>query len=119
MDTTEGVGAKLPAGERRDPAGWHPDGELTPLEEQMVACAAAGELVDCGAGSSGLAQMQAWGQERTVRAEVLRHLLIGKDWLTDVRGVRLRGIRISGPLDLEARSCIACCTCLNLSNSNS
>jgi len=46
--------------------------------------------------------MQAWGEERTVRAAVLRHLLIGNDWPTDARGVRLRGIRISGPLDLQA-----------------
>lgn len=42
------------------------------------------------------------GPERIVRAAVLRHLLIGRDWPTDPRGVRLRGIRISGPLDLEA-----------------
>jgi len=35
-------------------------------------------------------------------AAVLRHMLIGKDWLADARGVRLRGIRISWPLDLQA-----------------
>ena len=73
-----------------------------PLEEDMVASAAAGELVDCGGGPFSLIEMQAWGEERTVRAAVLRHLLIGKDWPTDARGVRLRGIRISGPLDLQA-----------------
>jgi len=73
-----------------------------PLEEEMVASAAAGDLVDHGSGPFGLVEMQAWGEERTVRAAVLRHLLIGKDWPTDARGVRLRGIRISGPLDLEA-----------------
>jgi len=102
LDTTDGVDAKLPARERREPAAWRPGGELTPLEEEMVACAAAGELVGYGGGSFSLDQMQAWGHERTVRAAVLRHLLIGKDWPTDARGARLRGIRISGPLDLEA-----------------
>jgi hypothetical protein len=73
-----------------------------PLEEEMVANAAAGELVDGGGGPFSLVEMQAWGAERTVRAAVLRHLLIGKDWPTDARGVRLRGIRVSGPLDLQA-----------------
>ena len=73
-----------------------------PLEEEMVARAAAGELVDGGSGPFSLVEMQAWGKERTVRAAVLRHLLIGKDWLTDARDVRLRGIRVSGALDLEA-----------------
>ena len=48
----------------------------------MVASAAAGELVDCGGGPFSLIEMQAWGEERTVRAAVLRHLLIGKDWPT-------------------------------------
>jgi hypothetical protein len=73
-----------------------------PLEEEMVASAAAGEFVDCGSGPFDLVEMQAWGEERTVRAAVFRHLLIGKDWPADARGVRLRGIRISGPLDLQA-----------------
>ena len=102
MDTTDGVGAKLPAQEQREPAGWRPGSELTPLEVEMAACAAAGELADCGGGPFNFAAMQEWAPERTVRAAVLRHLLIGKDWPTDARGVRLRGIRISGPLDLEA-----------------
>jgi hypothetical protein len=102
LETTDGVGAGLRAQEQRGPVAWRPGSELTPLEEEMVACAAAGGLVDCGGGPFSLDQMQGWGQERTVRAAVLRHLLIGGDWPADARGVRLRGIRISGPLDLEA-----------------
>jgi hypothetical protein len=102
LDGTDGVGAKLPTPEERTAADWHPGSERTPLEQQMVASAAAGELVERGSGPFSLAQMQAWGPERTVRAGVLRHLLIGSDWPVDARGVRLRGIRISGPLDLEA-----------------
>jgi hypothetical protein len=68
----------------------------------MVAGAAAGELVDCGKGPFSLAEMQAWGEERTVRAAVLRYLLVSNEWPADARGVRLRGVRISGRLDLEA-----------------
>jgi hypothetical protein len=102
LDMSDAVSAKLPDRERRDPADWHPGSELTPLEEEMVACAAAGELVDYGSGPFSLAAMHAWGPERTIRAAVLRHLLIGKVWPTDARGVRLCGIRVSGPLDLEA-----------------
>ena len=33
---------------------------------------------------------------------VLRHLLIAEEWPVDAKGVRLRGLRISGLLDLEA-----------------
>jgi hypothetical protein len=79
-----------------------PGRDLTPLEEQMVAGAAAGELVDRGKGPFSLADMQAWAEERTVRAAVLRHLLISNEWSADARGVRLRGVRISGRLDLKA-----------------
>ena len=68
----------------------------------MVAGAAAGELVDRGEGPFTLAEMQAWTEERTVRAAVLRHLLIAGEWPVDAKGVQLRGVRISGLLDLEA-----------------
>ena len=48
--------------------------------------------------------MEAWREdkERTVRAAVLRHLLIADEWPVDAKGVRLRGVRISGLLDLKA-----------------
>ena len=68
----------------------------------MVAGAAAGELVDRGEGPFTPAEMQAWADERTVRAAVLRYLLIAEQWPVDEKGVRLRGVRISGLLDLEA-----------------
>ena len=73
-----------------------------PLEEEMVARAGAGALVDRGGGPFNLAEMQAWGEMRTVRAEVFRHLLAGAQWLVDAKGVRLPGVRIKGFLDLEA-----------------
>jgi hypothetical protein len=42
----------------------------------MIAAAAAGELVDRGEGLFSLAEMRMWGEERTIRAAVLRHLLV-------------------------------------------
>ena len=78
-----------------------PDGHVAPLEEEMRARAATGELLDCGAGPFDLPAMQAWGEERTVRAAVLRDLLVGGQWPVHAKGVRLRGVKISGLLDLE------------------
>jgi hypothetical protein len=48
--------------------------------------------------------MKAWGRERTVRASVLRGLLVDQAQPVHEKGVRLRGVRISGLLDLEAAS---------------
>src|SRR6516225_9824924 len=76
-------------------------GQPTPLEEQMRAMAAAGELLDGGPGPFDLPAMQSWGEERAVRAAVLRDLLVGGQWPVHAKGVRLRGVRISGLLDLE------------------
>ena len=42
-----------------------------------------------------------WGPDRTVRADVLRYLLVEDGWQVHARGVRLIGIKISGHLDLE------------------
>jgi len=102
LGTSDGVGAQLPAKNRPAEPGWRPGGDLSPLEEEMVAGAAAGELVERGAGPFNLAEMQAWGKERTVRAAVLRHLLVAGQWPVHAKGVRLRGVRISDCLDLEA-----------------
>jgi hypothetical protein len=46
--------------------------------------------------------MKARGEERTVRATVLRQLLVGEQWPVDAKGIRLRRARITGRLDLEA-----------------
>ena len=56
----------------------------------------------CDAVLRRVVEMQPWGEEWTVRAAVLRHVLISKEWPTDTTGVRLRGVRISGNLDLKA-----------------
>ena len=76
-------------------------GQPTPLEEQMRAMAAAGELLDGGAGPFDLPAMQSWGEERAVRAAVLRDLLVAGHWPVHAKGVRLRGVKISGLLDLD------------------
>jgi hypothetical protein len=68
----------------------------------MRAKAATGELLDPGGDSFDLDAMQHWGKERTVSAAVLRDLLVGGPWPpVHAKGVRLRGVRISGLLDLE------------------
>ena len=68
----------------------------------MVAAAGSGDLLDRGEGPFSLTVMQTLDLDRTIRAAVLRYLLVAGQWPVDVRGVRLRGVRISGPLDLEA-----------------
>ena len=80
---------------------WSPGAGLTPLEQRMLAAAAAGEPVDLGVGPFTLAEMQDWHDDRAVRALVLRHLLVDNEWPVDARGIRLSGVRISGHLDLE------------------
>jgi len=46
--------------------------------------------------------MQGWPAEHTVRAAVLRHLLIDQARPVDPKGIRLRGVRVIGVLDLQA-----------------
>lgn len=48
-------------------------------------------------------------QHPVMRAEILRHLLTADEWQVDSKGVRLRGARISGLLDLEAVTERAAC----------
>ena len=84
------------------PDNWHPGDQLTQIEKKMRRAAATGGLVDCAMGPFNLAAKEGWGPDRTVRASVLRHLLIEVDWPVHAKGVHLRGVRISGQLDLEA-----------------
>lgn len=72
------------------------------MEEEVVAGAAAGKLVDRGEGPSNPGEMQTWGADRTVRAAVLRYLLVAARWPVDAKGIRLRGVRVVGLLDLQA-----------------
>jgi hypothetical protein len=80
---------------------WRAGDALTATEEMMRGGSEVGGLVGAGSGPYGLAAMRAWGSERTVRSAVLRHLLVSEEWPVHAKGVLLRGLRISGQLDLE------------------
>jgi hypothetical protein len=78
-----------------------PGEPLGTAELRLLECCIAGTWLDCG--SSGLPETGAadeWGPERTIRAAVLRYLLTGPEWPVSARGVRARGARVSGVLDL-------------------
>src|SRR5881392_1598174 len=75
--------------------------KLTPLEQEIIDAAVAGKPVDRGEGRFTLTEMRAWGEDRTVRAEVLQCVLAGSGRVA-AKGVRLRGIKINGTLDLQA-----------------
>jgi hypothetical protein len=76
---------------------------LTDVERALVDHVTRGELLDLAAGDPvDEAAMRTWGSSRTVRAAVLRDILRGRlapD--PDSHGLRLRGARIAGQLDLE------------------
>jgi hypothetical protein len=76
---------------------------LTPVEQSLVEQVGRGGWLDLAAGEVvDEAMMRSWGDERTCRASVIRDILRGQlaDNL-DPHGLRLRGARISGRLDLE------------------
>src|SRR5271165_1813945 len=68
----------------------------------MVAAAQAGVMVDAGEGPFEPAEMQSWGRDRAIRASELRQLLVDSNVSVHAKGVMLRGVRISGRLDLES-----------------
>ena|SRR5690348_4679562 len=77
---------------------------LEPLEEAMLERAAAGEALDLLNESPvpDPMAMESWGQSQTIRASILQYLLTESEWQVSGKGVRLRGVRIKGLLDLEA-----------------
>jgi hypothetical protein len=72
------------------------------LEDDLVAAVENGTVLDlAGAGRPDRAEMDRWGPDRTIEASLLRDVLLGrKAPNADPHGVQLRGVRISGPLDL-------------------
>jgi uncharacterized protein YjbI with pentapeptide repeats len=86
--------------------GWYPD--LTEAERRLVQVVGSGEQLDL-AGTKYRAGdlipadvMRGWGRRHTVRASVIRDILRGRlVGRADPRGIRLRGARISGRLDLD------------------
>jgi hypothetical protein len=88
------------------------DEEAAATEQHLLHAAATGTLVDLRTGDAQRddpAGGTAWGAERTVRAGVLIELLTGARTPEGgrLRGVKLRGARIIGELDLEAAE-VAC-----------
>ena len=94
---TIGTDSQPPPQAQPTPPGKH----LALLEKAMLAQAETGEWLEGGEGPFDLAAMRSWGKERTVSAAVLRDLLVGGRWPVHAKGVRLRGVLISGLLDLE------------------
>lgn len=76
--------------------------DLTPAERRVWDAFANGETVDFQPGESDVEKGGAWGRERTVRAEVLRALLLnGKADDGELPALRVTGARITGVLDLQ------------------
>ena len=74
---------------------------LTEAEKRVVDCAERGKL--CDFGEDDPSEGEGWGDERTVRAEVIYALCCGTrdDWSVHAKGVRIQGAQIAGALDFE------------------
>lgn len=81
---------------------WRPGDDLTDVEQLICRGSEAGQLVNASPGPYHFAAMRAWGTDRTVRASVLRHLILADEWPVHQKGVQLHGFRISGRLDLDS-----------------
>jgi hypothetical protein len=86
--------------------------KLGDAERKLLAAVTTGTLVDLRAGDAEVddpARAADWGDDRTVRAELLAELLTGERTPPGgrLRAVKLRGARITGPFDMEART-LAC-----------
>jgi hypothetical protein len=75
----------------------------SPVEQRLIESVARGAVLDlAGDGPVDEAAMRSWGDERTVSASVIRDLVRGRLVSEpDPRGLRLRGARIAGQVDLE------------------
>ena len=81
-----------------------PHGGLTSVEQSLVEHVGRGEWLDLAAGDEAVdeAAMRSWGKSRTCDATVIRDILRGRLAADpDPHGLRLRGARITGRLDLE------------------
>ncbi|WP_267593055.1 hypothetical protein [Carbonactinospora thermoautotrophica] len=92
----EGVGAATRGA--RVPRGW------TGPERRLWAAARAGTWLDLDDRFGSPEPEEAWGR-RTIRAEALRTVLTAGVGPESERRVRLRGARITGPLELRGVTC--------------
>ncbi|MFZ5931615.1 MAG: hypothetical protein ACOY15_10425 [Pseudomonadota bacterium] len=79
--------------------------KLTEAEQHLISAAGMGVIHDFSVGDAEtdkLANAANWGPERTIRAEVIRALCLGRGITppVDPKGIHIRGARIVGPLDL-------------------
>ena len=79
------------------------EASLTDVEQALVDHVTRGELLDLAADEPvDEAAMRTWDSSRTIRAAVVRDILRGRLATDpDPHGLRLRGARIAGRLDLE------------------
>jgi hypothetical protein len=81
-----------------------PSGRLNSVELSLVEHVGRGERLDLAPGDEAIdeAAMRSWGDSRTCRASVIRDILCGRLAADpDPHGLRLRGAKITGRLDLE------------------
>jgi hypothetical protein len=81
--------------------------ELSDAERKLVEAARKGEVANCAVGQSDVddpAKGFEWGEDRTIRAEVIYDLATGGNQEWRAKGVWLNGARISGRFDLTAAS---------------
>lgn len=78
-------------------------GPQSPLEQRLIESVAHGAALDlAGDGPVDEAAMRSWGDDRTISASVIRELVRGRLVSEpDPHGLRLRGARIVGQIDLE------------------
>lgn len=81
-------------------------GDLTAAEVKVLQAAALGEDADCQtnvAEEDDPARAHVWGEDRTVRADLLRWLCVDATARASVdpQGIRVAGVRIDGALNLD------------------
>lgn len=84
-------------------AGWRREDRCTPAEKRLVRQVEKGQLADFLGSDAvpGVMGMQAWGPDRTIRAAVIRRLLVDDRPSATAKSVTIRGAKIRGILDLE------------------
>lgn len=78
-------------------------GGLGAAERSLIECVVEGRELDLGsAPADGAGDPAAWGEPRTIRADVLRAVLLGRlAPEPDPRSIAVRGARIAGRLDVD------------------
>ncbi|WP_433076628.1 hypothetical protein ACQP1P_32390 [Dactylosporangium sp. CA-052675] len=79
------------------------DDQPSPLERRLIDAVVGGDLLDLGPdGRIDPSIMRSWGQDRTIRASIIRRIVMGRLATDpDPHGLQLRGVRIAGRIDLR------------------